>query len=257
MPEEKNTQQAPSSREAMLAMARERFPDRRFSDIGAPAGEEGVSDLDDAIKEMLDGYASREAEADGKNTKMRDLLVNDPDFADVMQKTLDTGDFRGAVISTFGDDLVNASQSEEGMGQWQAGLDEWRNRKAENERLDTEAQENYQHSIEELDAWGDEKGLSIEQKRDVFMRLLDIALGGLENKYTRDDYELALKAINHDTDVESARTEGEVAGRNARIAQTRRERTTPAGVPPASGGRMGGSVVERPEKPRSPWAGIK
>lgn len=257
MPEEINNQPTPSSREAMLAMARERFPERRFSDIGAPAGEEGVSDLDDAIKEILDGYASREAEATEKNTKLRELAASDPDFAEVLQKFVDTGDFRAAVISTYGDDLMNAAQDEEAMGKWKAGLEDWRTRKAENERLETEAQENYQRSLEELDAWGNEKGLSLEQKRDVFLRLLEIAAAGLENKYTREDYELALKALNFETAVEAARVEGEVAGRNATVAQRRRERTVPQNIPPASGGRMGGAYQERPEQERSPWEGIK
>lgn len=246
-----------SSRESLLARARERYPDRTFADLDAPAeGQEGVSDLDDAINEMLEDYASKQKTYDENNSRLTELLMTDPSAAEFIQKWVDTGDPRTALVETFGDDL---GISEEAQGQFKAQLDGWRERKAANDALEAEAENNWQASLTALDEWGNAKGLDIEQKRDVMLRLLAITFNGMENKYAAEDFDLAYNAINHDTDVAAAREEGEVAGRNAKIEAARRDRTMAEAMPPAAIGGQGGSTAER--RPRrenqSPWAGIK
>ena len=99
----------------------------------------------------------------------------------------------------------------------------------------------------------------MEQKRDVMLRLLAITFNGMENKYNAEDFDLAYNAINHDTDVAAARAEGEVAGRNEKIAAARRDRNASVAMPPAPIGSQGGRARERNIAPKadSPWAGIK
>lgn len=250
-----NENKVPSSRENMLARARERFPDRTFADLGAAAPQEGVADLDDAINEMLEEFSSKQAAYDENNGKLRDLLMSDPSAAEFVQKWLETGDPRTALVETFGDDL---GMSEEGQARFKDQLSGWRERKSANEALEAEAETNWQNSLQALEDWGNEKGLSLEQKRDVMVRLLAITFNGMESKYGAEDFDLALNAINHDADVAAAREEGVVTGRNERIAATRRERATAAGMPPAPTGRQGGRVAQpKPEKPRSAWADIE
>ena len=96
----------------------------------------------------------------------------------------------------------------------------------------------------------------MEQKRDVMLRLLAIAFNGMENKYSTEDFDLALNAINHDSDVATARQEGEVAGRNERIAAARRDRTAAGNMPPAPTGRQGGAMSEPRPKKRSFWGEV-
>lgn len=252
-----DNQNAVSSRESLLARARERYPDRTFADLDAPAeGQEGMSDLDDAINEMLEDYASRQKTYDENNSRLTDLLMTDPSAAEFIQKWVDTGDPRTALVETFGDDL---GISEEAQANFKSQLDSWRERKAANDALESEAENNWQESLNTLEEWGNGKGLSLEQKRDVMLRLLAITFNGMENKYAAEDFDLAYNAINHDTDVAAAREEGEVAGRNARIAAARRDRNMAEAMPPAASGGQGASVAER--RPRrestSPWAGIK
>ena len=245
----------PTSREALLSKAREWYPDRTFPDIGAEAGE-GMSDLDDAIKEKLEDYASRQAKYDENNSRLSQLMMSDPSAAEFVQRWLETGDPRTALVETFGDDL---GMTEEGKANFKGQLEGWRERKQANDALNAEAESNWQASIAALDEWGDAKGLSMEQKRDVMMRLLSITFNGMENKYGAEDFDLALNAINHDTDVASARAEGEVAGRNAKIEAARRDRNAAVAMPPAPMGGQGGTTRERRPRPanESPWAGIK
>ena len=241
---------APTPRERMLSRARERFPDRTFADLGAEP-QEGTADLDAAIDEMLEDFASKQATYDENNKRLSDLLMSDPSAAEFVQKWVETGDPRTALVETFGDEL---GISEEGRTAFASQLEGWRERKAANDALAAQAEENWQNSLAALEEWGNAKGLSLEQKRDVMLRLLAITFGGMENKYTVDDFDLALNAINHDTDVAAARAEGEVAGRNERIAAARRDRAAAAAMPPVAAGGQGGVTRERrPAKEGDIW----
>lgn len=239
----------------MLSRARERYPDRTFADLDATEPQEGVANLDDAINEMLEDYASRQSAYDENNNKLRDLLITDPSAAEFVQKWVETGDPRTALVETFGDEL---GMSEEGQAKFKDQLTGWRERKAANDALEAEADANWNNSLQALEDWGNAKGLSLDQKRDVMLRLMAITFNGMENKYNTEDFDLALNAINHDTDVAAAREEGEVAGRNEQIAASRRDRATAANMPPAPAGRQGGRVPQpKPNQPSSPWSGIK
>lgn len=242
----------PSARENLLSRARERYPDRSFADIGAEPAE-GVADLDEAIDEMLTDYATRQNTYDKNNTRLSALLMNDPSSAEFLQKWVETGDPRTALVETFGDEL---GMSEEGQVKFKDQLSGWRERKSANEALEAEAETNWQNSLSALEEWGNGKGLSLEQKRDVMLRLLAITFNGMENKYSVEDFDLAFNAINHDSDVATARQEGEIAGRNAKIAAARRDRNAASAMPPAPTGRQGGAMAESKPKKKSFWGQV-
>lgn len=250
----KNT---PSSRQKLLDSARGWYPDRKFRDLDAPVveGEEGFSDLDDAIAEKVESLQSEQAAMTEKNNKLRDLLLNDPAAAEVMQVWLETGDPRAALARTFGDDL---GMSDEAKDKFQSDLADWRAKRDASAEEDKEAKANYLKSLDDLKAWGESKGLSLEQQRDIMVRLLGIAISGFcEGKYTTDDFDMVYNSMNHATDVENARKEGEVEGRNARIAAERRD-NKPTALPTATG--LGGAKMpeKKPSnKPKSAFAGIR
>lgn len=244
----------PTSRERLLARARERYADRTFADIGAEP-QEGVADLDDAIEEMLEEYATRQSTYEDNNARLVELLNIDPAAAEFLQRWIETKEPRTALIEVFGDDL---GLSQEAQGKFAEQLEGWRQRKAENDALEKESTENWDASLAALEEWGNARQLSMEQKRDVMVKLLGIVANGMVNKYGAEDFDLAYNAINHDSDVAAARQEGEVTGRNERIAAARRGRAAMAGMPPAPTGRQGGRVADpQPKKPKSPWAGIE
>ena len=244
-----------SSRDRLMSLASERYPDRHWKGQIGQDGQEGQDELEDAIYEMITDYSTRQATYDENNGKLRDLLMSDPDCAELMQKWVETGDVRVALVEKFGDELGMSEQAKE---QFKGNLDSWRQRKAENDRLTAESEANWNASLEALNSWGDSKGLSMEQKADVMGRLLAITFNGMENKYGQDDFELALKALNYDTDVENAREEGMVAGKNAKINTVKRGRAAAANMPPASTGGQGmrGKEPEAP-KPKSVWENLE
>ena len=258
MAKETENKEVTSSRDRMMALAQERFPNRRFQIGNAQNAEnaqgEAIDNLDDAIMEMLDDYARGKEQYDQNNKKLADLLASDSSSAEFLQRWVETGDPRKAIIEVFGDDL---GMSEEAKAGFETQLSEWRERKKANDELNEAASANWEQSLSVLEEWGNAKNLTLEQKRDVMMRLLAITFNGMENKYSAEDFDLALRAINHDVDVESARREGVVTGRNERIAAARRDRSTAGLMPPTAPGGQGGRIKEAKPKSESPWAGIK
>lgn len=249
-----NKEKKLTSREKMLTRARERYPERHFADLeDTSTPQEGVDNLDDAIEEILEDYTSKQTAYDESNSKLVEILTTDPNAAEFIQSWIETGDPRTALVETFGDDLGMDEKSRENF---KAQLTDWRKRKSENDALNAEAEANWQNSLQALDEWGSGNGLTMEQKRDVMLRLLAITFNGMVNKYEKDDFEMAWSAMNHDDDVKKAKIEGEVAGRNERIAAARRERTLADSMPPSVTGGQGGRTPEVKRK-SSPWAGLK
>lgn len=240
----------------MLARARERFPDRTFADLDATEPIEGAASLDDAIEEILEEATSKNKDYEEQNSRLAQLLVKDPTSARFIKKWVDTGDPRTAIVELFGDDL---GMSEESRGKFKEQLDGWSKRKAENDALDAEYDTNWQQSLKDVISWGESKGLSFDQQRDVMVRLLAIVSNGIIGKYTAEDFDLAYNAIRHDSDVAAARAEGEVAGRNAKIAAARRDRSLAGAMPPSASGGQGGSAAEKTPQPakKSIWTGIR
>lgn len=136
--------------------------------------------------------------------------------------------------------------TEEGRGKFSTDLASWREKKAENDKLSEEADANWSKSLEDLESWGNEKGLTNDQKVAVMLRLVGITANGLMNKYEPEDFNMAYKEMNFDAAVADARREGEVNGRNAKISETRKRRQEAETMPPSLNGQ--GGRMRQPEQ---------
>ena len=234
-----------TSRQRLLEQARGWFPDRTFADLDATEPVEGAADLDDAISEKMEDLLTRQAEYDAQDQKLRKLYGTDPQIAEVLNAWIETGDPRLAIVQAFGDELGMSDEAKERFG---TQLTEWRTRKEANDALSAESESNWQQSLEELNSWGDANNVDFDTRVKIMVRLLGVTFNGVVNRYGPDDFDMALHSMNYDADVAAARAAGEVAGRNEKIAATRRASTAPASIPPA-GGIQGARFIER--KPKS------
>ena len=241
--------------DALLERARNRYPERNFS---GQDGQEGQDDLEQAIMEMLEETDGRLAESNSKTERLIEIFKTDPQSAEFMSVWAETGDPRKALVRVFGDDLSGLA-TEEGRNKFSDDLTAWRSRREENDRLDAEAAANFDKSLADLDSWGDGKGLDTKQKADIMFRLVSIAANGLVNIYTPDDFELVYKEMTYDSAVSTARQEGEVAGRNERLAAQRKSRASYNEMPPAGSGqglRSKEKAPDRKPEEKSVWSEI-
>lgn len=253
---EKKAEMTPHDR--LLEMASSRYPDRRYRGQIGQDGQEGQDDLEQAILDMLSESDARQKETDSKNEQLVKLFKSDPSAGEFLTRWTQTGDPRVALVEVFGDDLAELG-TEEGRGKFAESLKGWRDRRAENDRMNEESQANWQKSLEDLDSWGNSKGLDNDKKAEVALRLISIAANGLMNIYRPEDFDMVFKDMNYEGDVAAARQEGEVAGRNAKMAETRRKRADNADRPPTLSGQGGRAAEKKPDipKPANVWDGIE
>lgn len=252
MPEVDN-KKVTNYRDELLSKARSKYPDRSFDDQDGQDGQ----NLERAIFEMLNESEGQLSEINARNDEMLRLFTDNPDAAEFVNEWARTGDPRSALISTFGDDLSDLA-TEEGRGKFKDSLSAWREKKAENERMNAEADANWDQSLADLEQWGNEHGLDVKQKIQVLMRLVTVTANGVMNKYGPADFDMAVKEMSFDSAVSDARHEGEVAGRNARIKEQRRTRNSTLANPPSITGGQGMRVAEqKPVQPKSVWSGLE
>ena len=246
-----DNEQIKSGRERLLERAQGRYPDRHFVRQEGQDGQDGqLDDLDDAINEMMDEDASQIATNASMNEKLASILYRDPKVADFLNVLIETGDPRAALVETFGDELAELA-TEEGRGRFQSQLEGYRERVRRSEELKAEEQKNWEGFLERLDNWGNEHNLTDEEKASIAVRLIDIAQKGGVNMYDEDDFNTVWRGVHYEGDVEAARNEGLIAGRNEHIEAARRQRAaaSSAGMPSISGGR--GANMPAPKAPQS------
>lgn len=239
---ETNTEGVKTSRERIRERLVKEYPDTDFN-------AENASDVeDDSIVSLLEKY---DAELEGyrsNNDRVSKLFDSDPRAGKFFVNWMASGGNPiQYLLDIFGPDLADAMASEEGRAKIVESTNKYLERKAENEKGEAERMANYEQSINELTAFAEEKGLTEEQAVSVFEKVNQIAFDAIDGKYSREAYEMAYKAMNYDGDVEKARTEGEVTGRNAKIEERLGKVNKKPEMPPSLGGQ-GGAVAEAAPK---------
>jgi len=259
MPETEN-QAVMNSREKLQALMAEKYPDKKFGVQSAENAESDspADDLENSVLEYIAGLEQQIADNKAKNDELVRIVDTDPKAGPFLQRWVESGDPRSALVEVFGDDLASLA-TEEGRGQFQEQLAGWREKKAAEEKLNEESEANWTRTLETLDAWGNAKGLTDEQKSQIILRLIDIAVGGMTNSYQEKDFEMAYKDSEFDNAVSAAKKEGEIIGRNESIKAARRERSATGALPPSLGGGQGMRIPADKPKPvdNNPWHGLE
>jgi hypothetical protein len=214
-----------SMRDMFAERLRSRYPDREFADDEAMYGQAG-EDYDE-YERQLNGY--RESER-----KLTDMFDKDPRSAQFIADMARGEDPWIAVIKRVGSDgiieLINDPAKQEAYA---AANKEYAERVAKEKQLEAEYNANMAESQrirEELDA------LYGEATVDAALAVIDqMSKDALMGKVTKEAIEMAMKIVNHDADIANARSEGEVAGRNAKIVEQQRRRSEGDGMPVLGG----------------------
>jgi len=249
MEEAKNNTE--STHERIMSKMKSRYPDRNFD------SEDGQSNLEQSIIDALDAYEAETSEYN-RLKEDTDILANlfntSPRSAKFLSYLASTGDPAAAIYNAYGKDAKDAfleGNASELISEMEA---EDAKRIADDKGFAEEKEANLKRSFETLDRWGDKKGLTQEQKVEVFMNFYNILGDALNGIYNEELFEMGWKASHYDEDVDSARREGEVAGRNSKIDEIKHKRRSTETMPPA----LNGQGVRESESRRSaamddPW----
>ena len=224
---EVDNKQVKKGREAVLERLKVRYPDKDFSD-------------DEAIFEQIDGdYGDYDTEIGGYKEREKgivDLFDRNPSFAMFVADAAHGKDPWIAVIERLGiDGITDLLNNPEKQKEYAEANAKYVERLGKEKELEEEYNNNLTESLALLEQIQQEKMLSDDVMDAAYALINKIAMEAILGKYTAETVNMALNAITHDADVENARTEGTIAGKNAKIEEKIRKRKMGDGTPALSG----------------------
>ena len=220
--------ETPKSKRALFdERMKQRYPERDYSDDEALFGQ--INDDYDSYEKELGDYKERER-------RLNEMLSTDPRSAKFITDMARGADPWIAVIERLGidgiTDLMNDPSKQEAYAEANKKYVE---RLAKEKSLDEEYEKNISESMSLLEQIQQERHLgdeTIDAAIDLVMRMANEVILG---KFTAETIDMALNAVTHDADVENARSEGMVAGRNAKIDAKLRKQQGGDGTPNLAG----------------------
>lgn len=220
-----------TKRELFAERLKGRYPDRDFTDDEAMYGQAGEDY--DAYENELSGYRERES-------KLEELFAKDPKNAQFLADMARGEDPWLVVIERLGTDGITELLNDP---EKKAAYEEANKRYAERLAKEKEIEAEYDRNMEESQR--------VREELDAIhgVEAVDAALGVIDQmtkdaimgKVTKEAVEMAMKIVNRDADLANARSEGEIAGRNAKIEERMRRQQTGDGMP-----QMGGATAAAP-----------
>lgn len=231
-----DNQQVKSKKDTALDRLRSKYPDKSFDDDEAVFSQ--INDDYDEYDRQIGDYQDRERQ-------LGDMFASDPRSAHFLASWRNGEDPAVGLIRLFGMDIKDAIDDPEMQDKIAEANKEFVDRVAKEKELEEEYKNNLRASLEELDAFQADNGLTDDQVDNVMEFLAGIVRDGILGKFSRETMDMGLKAINHDTDVSNAEEEGEVRGKNTKITEKLRKRGEGDGTPNLDG-KNGGSPASRP-----------
>jgi len=168
---------------------------------------------------------------------LNELFSRDPRSAAFLQRWRSGEDPAVILISEYGQsNILDAINDPEKISAIAKANEEYLDRVSQSEKLEAEYNTNLQTSLEAIDAWQEESGLSDEDVDDAIVRLAEIATDLVKGLIDISTVQLLIDGERHDTDLAEAAYEGEIRGRNAKIEEHLRQRKAGDGVPSISSG---------------------
>lgn len=215
-----------SRRDRQLERLRKKYPEKKFEDDEEIYGQ--IYDDYDQYEQELDGYKGREK-------ALSDMFAADPRSAQFLTDMHNGVDPIVGMVKHFGIEIKDVLDDPEMQEKIADANKEYVERVATSRKLDEEYEHNLDATLETLRQFKEERGLSDEQIDEAMDALLGIVKDGVMGKFSPQTLDMIVKAINHDSDVAAASEEGEVAGRNAKIAEKLRKSKKGDGLAPLNG----------------------
>lgn len=197
-----------SKRDELNERLKSKYPDKDFSNDDVFYGQIG-EDFDNLNNE-LGGYKEREK-------AFSDMFTSDPRSASFITSWRNGEDPTISLIRRFGPEIKEAIDDPEMQDKIAEANKEYVSRVEKSKQLEAEYNKNIAETLDTIQKMSEEGKLLESQIDDAFELLIKIVHDGIVGKFSKETINMAIKALNHDTDVEEADRAGEVRGRNAKI----------------------------------------
>ena len=223
----KENEQPMTNRERFSARMKSKYPEREFADDEDMFGQIEIDYTD--YEDQLGKYKEREG-------KLNELFSRDPRSAQFITDMAKGKDPWIAVIERVGvdgiSDIMNDPSKQE---EYAAANKAYMERLAKEKSYEEEYNKNLSESMALLSEIQQKKGLSDDMVDAAMNLIIGIANEAIMGKFSKDTIKMALKALKYDADMENAKEEGMIAGRNQRIEEKLRKHGGGDGMPVMDG----------------------
>lgn len=213
-----------------------KYPDKEFADDEALFGQ--INDDYDSYDKEISEYKEREK-------SFSDLFTSDPRSASFLTRWRKGEHPLIAMVRVFGPEAKDAFDDPEIQDQLVEASKEWTERVAQEDKYEEEYHKNMDETNALLDEMEENGEITPEDTSEAIAFLAGVIRDGIVGKFSRESILMALKAIRHDSDVEQADREGEVRGRNTKIAEKLRKNGKGDGTANLAGKNGGGKGTAR------------
>lgn len=186
--------------------------------------------------------------------KLVKRLGDDPAKAEAVLDWLDGEDMVVAITRHLGPEALSVpEEGSDGYDAWKAAGDARRQEMADIKAKVDEYRKNAEDSAVALDDFAKEAGLDDEQKAAFEKYIAEELLPAIySGKFTKEMYGLIQHGRNYDADIEGAREQGRVDGRNEQIEVGKKHRQG-SGLPNGAAGGNANEEVDRKENSTADW----
>lgn len=213
------TEKTPTARERYMSRYKEANPDLNMDD------EESLYGAANGNLDELESYRKH-------NNELVSVFDKNKGFAAMLLAMKDNPDMDPIqwISENLGADINELLENEDYRNKISDALKKYHEQQAGAETSKKEMETNVQTSIQALVDFQKEKGLSNEECLSIWQKVEDIVSDGISGKVSPETFAMVMNAGNYEKDVANARSEGEVAGRNAKIQEQLKKQ--PENIPP-------------------------
>ncbi len=226
-----------SKRDLFSDRMKGKYPDKQFDDDEALFGQ---------INDDYDDYDKRLGEYQGREEAMSNLFTSDPRSAKFLTDWRNGKDPAIALVDMYGEDFVEDMKDPAKREEVAAASKAYAERVAKEKKYQEQYDKNIEETRSTVEKLQQEEGLTDDEIDAAMEFLINIMKDGILGKFSAESIMMALKAINHDDDVDDASREGEVRGRNAKIQEQLRQGIRGDGLPQL-GGKNSKPAKKKPE----------
>ena len=236
-----------SKRRKHVERLRTKYPDKKFEDDEEIFGQ---------ISDDYDQYEAENSAYKEHERAFSDMFHSNPRSARLMMDWKDGKDPVSSLIRIYGkEEIMAAIDDPSRLEAIEEANKEFAERVAKDKEYEAEFDRNFPESARAIDEWASAQGISDETVDQLAEKLAEISSNFMVGKFTPETFEMLMKATNYDSDVENARGEGEVAGRNAKITENLRQSRKGDGLQNLNGrNNTGGGSPEKRGKSMFDWA---
>ncbi len=200
-----------SRRDQHLERMRKRYPDKKFEDDEEIFGQ---------ISDDYDQFEEENSRMKKNEEAFSNMFHSNPKSARLMMEWKDGKDPVASLIRIYGkEDIRAAIEDPARLEAIEEANKEFAAKVAKNKEYETQYEANFPASIKAIEDWMVQTGKTDAEVDKAVEILSGICGDFILGKISPDTIEMILKSLSHDRDVDEAREEGKVAGRNTKITE--------------------------------------